>query len=92
MTKDFRSDINARCVACGAHASEVEWARLGSGYENGHVIPGSVPDVCGPMVLSSDYDTYMAGEAETNRIIERNLDAEHRLTALIDQARPAVPS
>lgn len=47
---DLRRFLAVSCSACGASATEVKWARLESGWANGHVVGGSPPDVCGPMV------------------------------------------
>lgn len=55
-TVDIRRLIDCRCAACGMKGTAVQWAAFGSSYENGHLIDGSVPDVCGPMVLAADYD------------------------------------
>jgi hypothetical protein len=40
-----------RCRGCGASpATDLGWKwAYGEGYTNGHIIPGSVPDLCGPV-------------------------------------------
>lgn len=43
---DFRPYLGLRCEGCGAYGRTVEWCRIGTGYDNGHV-DGDMP--CGPM-------------------------------------------
>jgi hypothetical protein len=79
-TPDFRANLDCRCSDCGARGSDVTWARLGSSYENGHVIGGSMPSPCGPMVLTKDYD-------RSQNSIEYRERAEKRFLAVLDRAR-----
>lgn len=83
MVKDFRSKIDCRCYGCGAKGSEVTWAQLGSSYENGHLESGSVPDVCGPFLLTADYEAYKEMAVTTTNA--GALDAQAFFEAAVDR-------
>lgn len=86
---DFRSSLNCRCSACGANAKDVKWCALGSSYENGHVIDGSMPSPCGPMVLSEDYEALQ--DVPFSRLLRIRSEAEQRFIAVLDAAKVAQP-
>ena len=50
---DIRPKLPWRCSGCGADPQNVKWCAIASPYWNGHVIAGSIPDVCGPFVFTA---------------------------------------
>lgn len=85
MSDDFRSSLDCRCSACGAWGKDVRWARLGSSYENGHVLGGSMPEPCGPMFLTEDFDASISKPPYKRAKFWH--EAEARFIAVLDQAK-----
>ena len=85
MAEDFRTTLDCYCSACGAYGKDVIWARLGSSYENGHILGGPMSEPCGPMVLTEDYELLQRPPAYRPKVHD---EAEKRFLAVLDAARP----